>query len=180
MWIALNLTKSSTNTVPKLVLTWCWPLATRLRHSWSNLASAPSARTRASAGVAGPLAGFIALWALNPFGNRPSSRSGRRTVWPAGAGGRGASGSTASRTPRWTPLTSHAALAPRPGSATISLARGASSKSPLISPRPRQAQGRGSIVRKHVIEISHETSSAHTATDLNVPANVLRFSRGGS
>jgi hypothetical protein len=31
----------------------------------------PFQRTRASAGVAGPLEGFIALRALNPFGNAP-------------------------------------------------------------------------------------------------------------
>ena len=57
----------SMDTVPKPVLATYRPLAARLRHSWSNLAKAPSRRTRASAGVAGPLVGFIALWDLKDF-----------------------------------------------------------------------------------------------------------------
>src|SRR5439155_1514680 len=77
------------------VLTRCWPLATRLRHSWSNLAYAPSRRTRASAGVAGPLVGSSALRALNPFGKTPffkirlkySLASGRRKAGGIGIDG---------------------------------------------------------------------------------------------
>src|SRR5437762_14732 len=49
-------------------LTTFRPLAARARHSWSNLASAPSRRARARAGVDGPLAGLNAL-VVFAFGN---------------------------------------------------------------------------------------------------------------
>src|SRR5206468_5582409 len=99
-----------TDTVLKPVLTTCWPLATRLRHSWSNLASAPSRRTRASAGVAGPLVGSSALRALNPFGKTPffkirlkySLSSGRRKAGGIGIDGAPATTLTDSSKPRAT------------------------------------------------------------------------------